>query len=126
MQWLMLQQDAPEDFVIATGEQHSVREFIEVTAQEIGVSIGWHGAGINQVGRDSKGKCIIKVDPKYFRPTEVPSLLGDAAKARRQLGWNPRVTFRELVAEMVKADSEAAKRDKLVHERGYRVCARHD
>ena len=126
MQWLMLQQDAPEDFVIATGEQRSVREFIETTAHELGISIGWHGAGIAQEGRDSKGRCIVKIDQKYFRPAEVPSLLGDAAKARRQLGWKPRVTFRELVSEMVKADLEAAQRDKLVRDRGYQVFAHHE
>jgi GDPmannose 4,6-dehydratase len=126
MQWLMLQQDAPEDFVIATGEQRSVREFIEATAHELGISLRWHGAGIAQEGRDSKGRCIVKVDPKYFRPAEVPSLLGDAAKARRQLGWKPRVTFRELVSEMVKADLEAAQRDKLVRDRGYKVFAHHE
>ena len=126
MQWLMLQQERPEDFVIATGEQHSVREFIEATADELGISIGWRGRGIDQEGHDSKGKCIIRIDPKYFRPTEVTSLLGDAAKARRQLGWKPRVTFRALVAEMVKADWEAAGRDKLIRDRGYKVFAEHE
>ena len=126
MQWLMLQQETPEDFVIATGEQHSVREFIEETAHELGMSIAWHGRGVNQEGHDSQGKCIIRIDPKYFRPTEVASLLGDAAKARRQLGWKPRVTFRDLVAEMVKADWEAAERDKLVRERGYKIFAQQE
>ena len=126
MQWLMLQQETPEDFVIATGEQHSVREFIEATAHEMGTSIAWHGRGIDQEGHDSKGKCIVRIDPRYFRPTEVASLLGDAAKARRQLGWKPRVSFRELVAEMVKADGEAAERDKLVRERGYRIFAQQE
>jgi GDPmannose 4,6-dehydratase len=126
MQWLMLQQEKPEDFVIATGEQHSVREFIEATAHEMGISIAWHGRGIDQEGHDSKGKCIVRIDPRYFRPTEVASLLGDAAKARRQLGWKPRVSFRELVAEMVKVDGEAAERDKLVRERGYRVFAQQE
>jgi len=100
-----------------------VREFIEATAHELGISIGWRGRGIDQEGHDSKGKCIIRIDPKYFRPTEVTSLLGDAAKAQRQLGWKPRVTFRALVAEMVKADWEAAERDKLIRDRGYRIFA---
>ncbi|HMH08451.1 MAG TPA: GDP-mannose 4,6-dehydratase [Terriglobales bacterium] len=126
MQWLMLQQEIPEDFVIATGEQHSVREFIEAAAHELGTSIEWHGRGSDQEGRDAKGRCIIRIDPKYFRPTEVASLLGDAAKARRQLGWKPRVSFRELVAEMVKADGEAAEREKLVRERGYRIFAQQE
>jgi len=126
MQWLMLQQEKPEDFVIATGEQHSVREFIEATADELGISIAWRGRGTDEEGYDSKGNCIIKIDPKYFRPTEVASLLGDAAKARRQLGWKPRITFRALIAEMVKADWEAAERDKLVRDRGYKIFAEHE
>ena len=107
--------------MIATGEQHSVREFIEMAAREIDMRIEWRGKGAGQVGYDSRGRCIIKVDPKYFRPTEVDSLLGDAAKASHKLGWKPRVTFRELVAEMMKADLEAAQKDKLVKENGFKV-----
>jgi len=121
MQWLMLQQAEPEDFVIATGEQHSVREFIEAAAEEMGILLQWRGNGLDQRGYDSKGNCIVQVDPAYFRPTEVDSLLGDAGKARRKLGWSPKTTFRELVAEMVKADLSAAERDLLMKENGFNV-----
>lgn len=121
MMFLMLQQDEPEDFVIATGEQRSVREFVEAVAEEMGMSIEWRGHGTQEAGYDGSGRCIVKVDPKYFRPTEVTSLVGEAIKARQKLGWKPKTTFRELVAEMVKADVEAAERDKLVRENGYKV-----
>jgi GDPmannose 4,6-dehydratase len=121
MQWLMLQQDKPEDFVIATGEQHSVKEFVEAAAEEMDLPIEWHGRGLDEKGYDSKGRCIVRVDPGYFRPTEVDSLLGNAAKARQKLGWVPRILFRELVAEMVKADMEAAERDRLMVNDGFRV-----
>lgn len=121
MQWLMLQQDKPEDFVIATGEQHSVKEFVEAAAEEMDLPIEWRGRGIDQKGYDSKGRCIVRVDPGYFRPTEVDSLLGNAAKARQRLGWVPRISFRELVAEMVKADIEAAERDRLMVNNGFKV-----
>lgn len=121
MQWLMLQQEQPEDFVIATGEQHSVKEFIEAVAEEMKLSIGWRGAGLDQVGYDSNGKCIVRVDPAYFRPTEVDSLLGDATRAKQKLGWVPKTSFRELIAEMVKVDLEAAERDRLMKENGFRV-----
>jgi GDPmannose 4,6-dehydratase len=126
MQWLMLQQPKPEDFVIATGEQHTVREFVELAAKELGILIEWNGKGVEEEGFDSKGRCIVRVDPRYFRPTEVDSLLGDAAKARAQLGWKPKITFRELVAEMAAADLNIAERDKLMKENGYRVYARQD
>ena len=121
MQWLMLQQERPEDFVIATGEQHSVREFVEAAADEMDISITWRGHGIDEQGFDSEGNCIIKVDPQYFRPAEVDSLLGNAAKASRKLGWKPLTSFNDLVTEMVRADLKAAERDCLVRENGYKV-----
>ena len=107
-QWLMLQQEKPEDFVIATGEQHTVREFVVAAARELDIRISWKGKGAKERGYDQEGRCIVAVDPNYFRPTEVDSLLGDAAKARRKLGWKPRIRFAELVAEMVRADLEEA------------------
>lgn len=122
MQWLMLQQEKPDDYVIATGEQHSVREFIELTAQELGIAIGWEGEGINERGINiANGKTIVAIDPKYFRPTEVETLLGDPAKAKEKLGWKPEITFQELVKEMVQADLEEAKRDELCQRAGFRV-----
>lgn len=115
MQWLMLQQDKSEDFVIATGEQHSVREFVEMAAQVAGFNIVWEGFAENEVGIDSKtGKCIIKVHPKYYRPSEVQTLLGDATKAKTKLGWEPSVTFHELVNEMMIADLEKAKKEEMM------------
>jgi GDPmannose 4,6-dehydratase len=121
MQWLMLQQNEPEDFVIATGKQHSVREFIGAAAQEMNLDIFWHGHGLDEVGYDVNGRSIVKIDPDYFRPTEVDSLLGDATRAREKLGWAPKTTFKELVAGMVKADLELARRDRLMKENGFRV-----
>jgi GDPmannose 4,6-dehydratase len=122
MQWLMLQQQQPEDFVIATGEQHSVKEFVEATAEQMDIRIRWQGQGLDQRGYDAKGRCIVRVDPGYFRPTEVESLLGDAARARKKLGWRPKIGFRELVAEMAEADLEQAERDLLMKENGFRIC----
>ena len=113
-QWLMLQQAQPEDFVIATGVHYTVREFIELAARHVGVDIHWKGQGVAERGFDSAGKCIVAVDPRYFRPTEVDSLLGDASKAKQKLGWAPRISFPELVSEMVQADLETARREKLV------------
>jgi GDPmannose 4,6-dehydratase len=107
-QWLMLQQDAPDDFVIATGEQHSVREFVELSARELGMSIRWRGTGLEEQGIDQTGRCVVAVDPQYFRPAEVDTLLGDAGKAKRKLGWAPRCTFEELVREMIHCDLEQA------------------
>lgn len=108
MQWLMLQQQQPEDFVIATGEQHSVREFIELAAKEMEIEIIWKGKGTEEKGYDAAtGKCLIEIDPQYFRPTEVETLLGDASKAKEILGWTPKITFHELVKEMVKEDMKA-------------------
>jgi GDPmannose 4,6-dehydratase len=125
-QWLMLQQKKPEDFVIATGQQHSVRDFVEAAAAELDISIRWRGVGARKRGYDASGRCIVAVDPRYFRPTEVDSLLGDASKARRKLGWRPRVGFRELVAEMVREDLTLAERDELVKRHGHRSYQRHE
>ena len=110
-QWLILQHDKPEDFVIATGEQHSIREFIEFACEELGLKISWHGSGLNEKGLLSDGRIIVEVDQGYFRPTEVDTLLGDASKARAKLGWIPRIDFKQLVAEMVAADFKEAKEE---------------
>lgn len=125
MQWLMLQQDKPEDFVIATGKQYSVRDFVDIAAQEIGLDITWHGIGIDEIGV-ANGKTIVKVDKRYFRPAEVETLLGDPTKAKQKLGWSPKTTFRELVSEMIHADLKSAKRDELVKEHGYAVYDYHE
>ena len=118
-QWLMLQQAEPEDFVIATGEQHSVREFVELAGAQLGMRIEWQGAGVDEQGIDAQnGRTVIKIDPRYFRPTEVDTLLGDATKARQKLGWRPQTSFEELVKEMVAADLEIARRDALVARAG--------
>lgn len=119
MQWLMLQQENPEDFVIATGVQYSVRDFVNVAAEELGLAIRWEGAGVDEKGFDANGNSIVAVDPRYFRPTEVETLLGDASKAKTKLGWTPHTTFRELVQEMVREDLRAAERDELVRRHGY-------
>lgn len=121
MQWLMLQQPEPEDFVIASGVQYSVRDFVNAAAQEIGIDIRWEGSGVDEKGYDAAGLCIVQVDPRYFRPTEVETLLGDPSKAKRKLGWTPRTTFAELVAEMVREDLKSAERDELVKNHGYKV-----
>ncbi|PIE62835.1 MAG: GDP-mannose 4,6-dehydratase [Desulfobacter postgatei] len=127
MQWLMLQQDEPDDYVIATGEQHSVREFVEVSAKELGMSIEWQGEGVDEKGiNPANGKTIVAVDPRYFRPTEVETLLGDPSKAKENLGWTPRISFEELVKEMTLADLEEAKRDELCHREGFQVYAHNE
>ena len=126
MQWLMLQQDAPEDFVIATGVQYSVRDFVNAAADELGMKISWEGRGAAEKGYAADGKCIVAVDARYFRPTEVETLLGDASKAREKLGWVPRTTFAELVAEMVREDLKAAERDELVKQHGFSAFNRHE
>lgn len=127
MQWLMLQQDAPEDFVIATGTQHSVREFVELAAKEIDIGIRWEGAGVDEKGFDvATGKCIIEVDPRYFRPTEVETLLGDPSKARKMLGWTPKTQFAELVGEMIREDLAIAKRDHLIKAHGFKYFNYHE
>jgi len=148
MQWLMLQQDEPEDFVIATGEQHSVRNFVDTVAAGYGVQLRWEGDGVEEVGRIESidwskcealgsgaveqppylvpGSAIIRVDPRYYRPTEVQSLLGDAGKARDRLGWKPRTGFQELVAEMVSEDFKLAERDALVRRHGFAAYEYHE
>lgn len=138
MQWLMLQQDSPEDFVIATGVQHSVRDFVNAAAAELGVALSWRGSGVDEVGvvatvpegMNSKamkeGSIIVRVDPNYFRPTEVETLLGDPSKAKEKLGWEPKITFDELVAEMMQSDLEEAKRDELCKSEGFTVLNHHE
>ena len=126
MQWLMLQQDQPEDFVIATGVQYSVRDFVDAAAHELGMFIRWSGQGVDEVGRDAKGRVIVRVDPRYFRPTEVETLLGDATRAREKLGWVPKISFAELVAEMVHEDLKSAERDELVKKHGFSAYDFHE
>jgi GDPmannose 4,6-dehydratase len=127
MQWLMLQQDRPDDFVIATGEQHSVKDVVNAAVNTLGIAIQWEGEGADQKGINmANGKTIVAVDPTYFRPTEVDTLLGDPTKAREQLGWVPKISFEELVKEMVAADVEEAKRDALVQRAGFRVNQRQE
>jgi len=121
--WLMLQQETPDDFVIATGETHSVREFVELAFKEVGIPIEWRGTGVDEVGFDpSTGKVLVEIDPRYFRPTEVELLLGDPTKAKELLGWERRVTFPELVKEMVSHDLDLFKKDILCRDAGYQVC----
>ena len=147
MQWLMLQQAAPEDFVIATGEQHSVRSFVEIAAEELGIGLRWVGTGeaeegvIGSISEDGlsalaapipftpllrPGQTIVRIDPRYYRPTEVETLLGDPSKARERLGWKANITFRELVAEMVRADLKEAERDALCRQEGFRTFSHHE
>jgi len=126
MQWLMLQQDEAEDFVIATGEQHSVREFVEIAAAEVGINVDWTGSGIHEKGLDGAGRVIVAVDPRYFRPAEVEALLGDASKAHQKLGWKPRTSFRQLVREMMQEDLISAERDDLVKRNGYKAYDYHE
>jgi len=138
MQWLMLQQEEPDDFVIATGKQHSVRDFVDATAKELGITIKWEGRGVDEIGivdsltnsnidgiegkiQIKAGDVIVRVDPRYFRPTEVETLLGDATKARKLLGWVPKISFEELVAEMVRHDFNESRRDALCQSHGFRV-----
>ena len=133
--WLMLQQDEPDDFVIATGEQYSVRDFINAAAKELKLKLEWHGEGVEEyavVAEENdypgfiKGKTIVRVEPRYFRPTEVESLLGDATKAREKLGWKPRISFGELVADMVRGDLELARRDRVLSDEGITVFSHHE
>jgi GDPmannose 4,6-dehydratase len=124
--WLMLQQEQPEDFVIATGQQQSVRDFVSAAATELGMKIEWTGAGRDECGFDTQGRCVVRVDPRYFRPTEVDTLQGDATKARTKLGWAPRIGFHELVAEMVREDLKSAERDELVKKHGFSTYDYHE
>jgi GDPmannose 4,6-dehydratase len=126
MQWLMLQQEQPEDFVIATGVQYSVRDFVNAAAEELGIKVRWEGQGVDEKGYDVEGKCIVVVDPRYFRPTEVEILLGDSTKARKKLGWAPKITFGELVAEMVREDLKSAECDELIKRHGYKSMDYHE
>jgi len=120
MQWLMLQQDKPEDFTISTGVQYSVRDFVNLAAKELDIELKWDGRGVNETGIDvATGKIIIRVDPRYFRPTEVETLLGDSTKAREKLGWTPKISFKELVKEMVTCDLNDAKKDDLCNKEGF-------
>ena len=129
-QWLMLQQERPDDYVIATGQSRSVREFVDVATARLGIRLAWEGQGAEQVGRVEsctldaappleRGKVIVRVDPRYLRPSEVDALVGDASKARSKLGWSPRIGFEQLVQEMIDADFEAAQRDSLIRAHGY-------
>lgn len=120
-QWLMLQQDRAEDFVIATGTQYRVRDFIDAVGKTLSMPITWKGEGLSEKGYDSRGQCIIAIDPRYFRPTEVETLLGDSSRAREQLGWQPKISFQELVDEMVAADLRQAERELLILQQGYQV-----
>jgi len=120
MQWLMLQQKKPEDYVIATGEQYSVRDFIQLAARKLDMEIIWRGVGIKECGIFNN-KEIVKIDPRYFRPTEVETLLGDSSKAKKELGWEPQISFEELVSEMIEEDFMLAKRDKLINDHGYQA-----
>jgi GDPmannose 4,6-dehydratase len=126
MQWLMLQQDKPEDFVIATGVQYSVRDFVNAAAKELEIQISWQGEGVDETGTDAQGNIIVKVDPRYFRPTEVETLLGDPSKAKQKLGWSPKITFQELVSEMVIEDYKSAQRDELVKHHGFNAYDYHE
>ncbi len=126
MQWLMLQQEQPEDFVIATGVQYSVRDFVNTAAKELDITIHWEGDGVDEKGYDAEGKCIVQVDPRYFRPTEVETLLGDPTKAKEKLGWTPKISFEELVAEMVREDYKSAERDELVKKHGFTAYDYHE
>jgi GDPmannose 4,6-dehydratase len=146
MQWLMLQQEQPEDFVIATGVQYSVRDFVNAAAAELGMKIRWEGAGVDEKGYlesvgaapsprsepnrpeggPPTGRVVVAVDPRYFRPTEVETLLGDASKAREKLGWVPQISFAELVAEMVREDLKSAERDELIKKHGFKAMDYHE
>ena len=138
MQWLMLQQEEPDDYVIATGKQHSVREFVQVAAEELGIRLRWEGEGVGEIGIVEQvvpkvktnvaepGQVIVRIDPRYFRPTEVESLLGNPSKAKDILGWEPKISFEELVVEMITRDYEEAQRDELCRLKGYQVFHRHE
>jgi GDPmannose 4,6-dehydratase len=120
MMWLMLQQEKPQDYVISTGEQHTVREFVEIAAGMLDMKLRWEGTGMQEKAFDSEGRVVVAVDPRYFRPAEVDTLLGDSTKAREMLGWSPKTKFLDLVQEMASEDYELAKRDRLLAQSGYR------
>jgi GDPmannose 4,6-dehydratase len=122
----MLQQESPEDYVIATGVQYSVRQFVDAAAEELGLQIAWSGDGVGETGTDQHGRVIVRVDPRYFRPTEVETLLGDPTKAKENLGWVPRTNFQELVTEMVREDLKSAERDELVRRHGFSSYEYHE
>jgi GDPmannose 4,6-dehydratase len=126
MQWLMLQQEQPEDFVIATGKQYSVRDFVNAAANELDIQITWQGKGVDEKGYDADGKCIVQVDSRYFRPTEVETLLGNPSKAKQKLGWVPKIGFNELVEEMVREDYKSAQRDELIKKHGFQTMDYHE
>lgn len=122
MQWLMLQQDEPEDYCISTGVQHSVRDFVNAACKEVGIAVRWEGEGANEKGIDAQsGKVLVEVDPRYFRPTEVETLLGDSSKAREKLGWVPKISLEDMVAEMVREDLKIAERDELCKREGFQI-----
>jgi len=126
-QWLMLQHEVAEDFVIATGTQFSVRDFVLASGKLLGMTIEWQGQGVDEVGIDTEsGSTLVRVDPRYFRPTEVETLLGDPSKARERLGWSAETSFADLVAEMIASDLEIAKRDALVSKQGYQIYGQHE
>jgi len=134
-QWMILQQDSPDDYVIATGEQYSVRQFIEHATEQMGIRINWEGSGLDEIGRvvENRDDCgpkigdiIVRIDPRYFRPTEVETLLGDASKARKELGWQPKISFAQLVEEMVMEDLAIAQRDAVVAKEGFKVFSHHE
>jgi GDPmannose 4,6-dehydratase len=116
MMWMMLQQEAPEDFVIATGEQYTVRQFVNAAAEEMGMPLTWRGRALEEQAFDTRGRCVVAVDPHYFRPSDVEDVVGDASKARTKLGWKPKIKFREIVAEMAMSDLQAAEREGVLHE----------
>ena len=124
VQWMMLQQEKPKDYVVATGKQYSVRDFINVASKEIDMNIRWQGKGVDEKGywvQEGKEKLVVQVAPRYFRPAEVETLLGDSTKAKKELGWEPKIQFEELVSEMMQSDLELAKKDKLIKEHGYSI-----
>ena len=123
---LCLQQEKPDDFVIATGVQYSVRDFVNIAAKELGIVMNWQGKGLDEKGYDDSGRCVVSVDERYFRPTEVETLLGDASKAKEKLGWEPKISFSELVTEMVSEDLRSAERDELAKQGGYKTKNYHE
>ena len=127
MMWMIMQHDQPEDFVVATGEVYSVRDFVEAAFKEAGIDLVWEGEGLEEVGKDAaSGKTHVQIDPRYFRPTEVDFLLGDPAKAKAKLGWAPKVTFGELVRRMVAEDVRAAELDDLAQKQGYETYSHNE